>query len=90
MVTQKDLDADFLLLEERQCAERAVKRMRMDALSFNIDALTDRIADCEKLIAEGKYDYQRAFETMIKPQVERIVEAKNRVLDVASLPSVIV
>lgn len=79
---------DFLLFEERECAQWAVQKMRMDALFFSIDDLAHRVADCGKLIAEGRYDYQQAFEITIK-QAERIVEAKNRVLDTASLPSVI-
>lgn len=85
----KNLETDFLLLEERECAQRAVEKMRMDTLCSGIDDLVHRMTDCKRLIGEGKYDYQRAFEVMIKPQVERIVEAKSRVLDTASLPSVI-
>jgi hypothetical protein len=89
MAEDNDPMADFWALEEAQCAQAAVERMRMDALANAIDALEERISDCEQLIAEGKSDYQRAFQEMIKPQVERIVQAKNRVLDTGSLPSVI-
>ena len=82
-------DADFWRLEEKQCAQNAVEKMRMDHLATCIDSLADRLNDCEQLIAEGKSDYEQAFHSMIRPQVERIVEAKNRVLDKQSLPSLI-
>jgi hypothetical protein len=61
MAEDNYLMAEFWALEEAECAQHAVERMRMDALVTAIDALAERVSDCEQLIAEGKYDYQRAL-----------------------------
>lgn len=54
------------------------EQFRMNRLCELIDALAGRIADCDQLIAGGNgYTYERAYNEMIKPQVRRIVEAKN-------------
>lgn len=81
------LKAGFWRIDEAECAANAIEAMRMESLANSIDSLEDRLMDCEQLIVEGKIDYEYAFKTMIKPQVERIVEAKNRVLDKSGLPS---
>jgi hypothetical protein len=67
--------------QEELVAERAIQQHRMDRLSSEIDALARRVEDCEQLTTEGSYDYEQAFNTMIKPQVERVVKAKNSVIN---------
>jgi len=81
--------SDIWQWSEREIARNAVLRRRRETLTNLIDELAQRIVDCDALIAEGKSDHQYAYDTMVKPQVERILEAKNRFLDHASLPSVI-
>lgn len=54
------------------------EQFRTNRLYELIDALAGRIVDCDQLIAEGNgYTYERAYNEMVKPQVQRIVEAKD-------------
>lgn len=69
-------------LQEHLIAQRAVSKFRVDRLYELIDALAGRIKDCDELIAKGEgHTYERAYNEMIKPQVRRIVEAKNHLVE---------
>lgn len=71
----KDLEWE---LRERQHVQQAIEKSRLDALITAVDEMVSRVMDCEQLIQEGGYTYERAFTSMIRPQAERLIAARLR------------
>lgn len=72
-------------MDERRIARTAVINHRRDELFGAIDYLSTSIPDLDNLIAERKYDHERAYE-MLKTMIERVTTCKKVYADDSTLP----